>query len=153
MAHNKHAQAYKGTRIILKSVLMSRFLMDNIAPKLPELINYSWAHLPIRLLGLGHVYRVWYSCSETLCIGFSSGIWLERKFPVIDMNLHSNRVPDEETIVSGEDHCRKWGNTAFRQSVQMFLRKSCSGQWPERSGVVSQYFTLTTLHDCVAIFA
>ena len=73
-----------------------------------KLINYSWAWLPIRLLGLGDVYRA-------------------RVFI-------SNRAPDEGTMGSDEDHFRKWGKTAFRQRVQVFLNTFCSGVWLEQSG-------------------
>ena len=41
MAHNKHAQTFiKGTQIAVESVFISRFTMNNIAPKLQKF----WTH-------------------------------------------------------------------------------------------------------------
>ena len=41
MAHIKHAQAYiQGTQITVESVFISRFTMNNIAPKLQK----CWTH-------------------------------------------------------------------------------------------------------------
>ena len=49
--------------------------------------------------------------------------------------LISNRVPDEGTIGSDQDHCGKWSRSlqevrkhSFKKSVQVFLKKSCSGE-------------------------